>query len=118
VGLDGGVLHLHVSWWGLRLLLLGWWGGRGGHHDGAGVGALLLLLLRRRLVLRRLRCDWWEGAVAWAGVVDECYAEHLGLASWGWWSRLLHLLEAWSTDGLRWWRWRWRRLCWDFRLRD
>lgn len=91
VRLDGGVLHLHCAlWWGRGLGVRG-----GGHHDGAGVGALLL------------RCEGGEGGeggVAGAGVVDECYAEHLGLAPWCWWC-LLHLLEAGTTDGLRWWRW-------------
>lgn len=108
MGLDGGVLHLHGSWWGWLLRV---WRGTG-HHDRAGVGALLLLSMgrRRRWWRWALWCEGWEGGVAWAGVVDECYAEHLGLAA-GRWGCLLHrrlrLVEAGATDGLRWWWWGW-----------
>lgn len=94
VRLDGWVLHLHIPLWRGRWLLVR----RCGHHDGSRVGALLLLL-------GHLWCERGKGG---AGVVDECYAEHLGLAPWGW-GRLLHwwwcLLEALATDGLGWWGW-------------
>lgn len=101
--LDGGVGHGHCALllllWGRRrgwwLLWVVWWGG---HHDGAGVGALLLL-----------RGDRGERGVRGGGVVDECYAEHLGLAPWGWWGLLLHgllclLREAGAAEGLVGWR--------------
>lgn len=89
VRLDWGIGHLDgaLGWW---WLLVRWWG-RGGHHDRAGVGPL------------HLGCEGREG-VARAGVVDECYAEHLGLASWCWWC-LLGLVEAGTADGLGGWWW-------------
>lgn len=97
--LDGGVGHGHCAllllWGGRRWMLWVVWWGR--HHDRAGVGALLLL-----------RGQGGKRGVRGGGIVDERYAEHLGLAPWGWWGLLLHgllcLREAGAAEGLvGWW---------------